>query len=156
MHDGGTDRKECGCGKHQCPNNGHQSPGARWTCFDHPQFGFDVTPDTPDEKAHDLIPRHHTDGTQECETHFRTPEQQEKYTKDREAWEAEHVKLPDLEAVLHRVEEHHSFMDGHALYEFVIKEPNAAVICLTKMHETLMRIAVGEAARSEIAKVERK
>jgi hypothetical protein len=154
-----SDRRKstkCGCGKWRCPAPGHQSPGARWICFLHPQYGFD-TGDAylPGDKNYSVdlqIPKHHTDGIQACETNYRTPEGQEDWEVGHALWKDAQAKLPDLAAVmdvLYNQANPLSF-DGHDNFEFVRKNPEEAAICIHHMYDTLHSIQMGQEALARL------
>ena len=145
---------KCACGKWQCGRPGHQSPGSRWTCFLHPQYGFGTSdaylPGDKNYGADLQIPKHHTDGTVACGTNHRTPEQQQVWEEERTKWRTAQAKMPDLAAVMTELDRHDSLMDGHDMFKFVVDNPELATICLTHLYNVICGIEVGKRAMAAI------
>lgn len=139
---------KCGCGKWQCPAPGDQSSGGIWSCYQHPDYGFDTSTDTGNMS----IPKHHTDGTQACETNHRSPEEQTEWDADHANWKTAQKMLPDMGEVMAYLEDIHyplSF-DGHDNFEAVKKNPWAAAICIQQMYDTLRGIQIGQEALAKL------
>lgn len=134
---------KCGCGKWRCPGPGDpktQLPNGIWACVTHPDLA------SPENNPH------HTDGTQACETNYRTPEQQADWEVGHAKWKDARKRLPDLAAVLSRLdaEANPLSFDGHDVFHFVSKNPEEAAICIHKMYKTIRGIAVGATAMRDI------
>ena len=138
--------RDCACGKLVCISDVHQNGEGRWACVGHPQFGYG-----PDESKHSM-PDHHSDGSTDCETNFRTLEQQHDHEVAIANWKAAQTRLPDLSAVMEEVGEHISVMDGHSMHKFAKEDPEGAAISLIKMFEALHAIACAQSYMAELAK----
>ena len=125
---------ECGCGKFICDSLPHRVNKTQ--CDFHPELEARI--------------KHHTEGGYGCEANFRTPDQEREWQAERARWQVAKKQLPDLKAVMAELENHDSLLDSHSMFEFVVGNPEAATICLSRMYETLSGIAVGKAAMAEI------
>ena len=126
---------KCGCGKFICLGQADQVNKTQ--CAFHPELEVGV--------------KHHTDGRFGCESDFRTPDQEREWQAERTRWQAAKQQLPDLKAVMVELENHDSLFDDYSMFEFVVSNPEAATICLSRMYETLIDIAIGKAAMAEIS-----
>lgn len=140
---------KCGCGKWQCPAPGSQSPGGIWSCYQHPDYGFDTSTSTGNQ----YIPKHHTDGTQACETNHRTSEEQIQWQEEHAKWKDAQATLPDLAKVMVYLEEMANPLsfDGHDNFQFVANYPEKAAICIHHMFKTLQGIQIGQAALAKLS-----